>query len=532
MITTWPEVGKSGSIAQEVVLKQEWTRRLTDFLSNPATHGIDEPVEVIHTHAAIIFLAGQMAYKIKRPVRYTYLNFSTLEQRHSVLKRELELNKPAAPQIYRDLIPITENTAGTLILGGDGIVVEWALRMNRFPAEDELSQIAARGEFPSELAVALGRQIVRYHANAPVVQTYDARKLIGEILEELKTEFRPMADVLPRRKIDAFNDQAGAAFVAHSELLKTRGERGHVRRGHGDLHLRNLVCIGGLPVPFDALEFDEKLGTMDVLYDLAFLIMDMLHSGLRGPANIVLNRYLFHTGTDDHLAGLAVLPLFLSIRAAILAMVAVQVGRLSSEETDANARKAVSYLDNSLAFLSPPGPCLVVVGGLSGTGKSTLASAIAPDIGAAPGALHLRSDLERKTIFNVEEYSQLPADAYTEETSKAVYARLRQKARIALLAGQSVIIDAVHLAADQRDATQSIASQTGVPFTGLWLEADTGTLVDRVTKRKRDASDADEAVVRRQAAAATGAINWNRINAAQAVESMRSDAHAAITTSN
>jgi aminoglycoside phosphotransferase family enzyme/gluconate kinase len=513
-------------------MKHGENQRLIEFLSNPATHGTVEPVKVIHTHAAIIFLAGQMAYKIKRPVRYTYLDFSTLERRHSVLQRELALNKLAAPQIYRDLIPITETPAGTLTLGGDGAAIEWALRMNRFPAEAELSQIAARGAFSDNLAATLGYQIVLYHSDAPVIHKYDARNLIGEILEELDTEFCAMIDVLPQKKITAFNTRARAALAACSELLKARGDKGYVRRGHGDLHLRNLVCLDGLPVLFDALEFDEKLGTMDVLYDLAFLIMDMLHSGQRRPANIVLNRYLFHAKTDDHLTGLAALPMFLSIRAAIRAMVAVQAGSLSSKEADASASEAVGYLDDALAFLAPPTPCLVAIGGLSGTGKSTLASAIAPDIGAAPGALHLRSDLERKALFNVDEFCRLPAEAYTEETSQAVYTRLHQKARAALLAGQSVIVDAVHLTSVQRDATQSVASQTGVPFTGLWLEADTKILTTRVMKRKRDASDADETVVRHQAAAATGEIDWNRIDAGQTIDSIQKDVLAVIAASS
>ena len=509
-------------------MKRGENQRLIEFLSNPATHDTVEPVKVIHTHAAIIFLAGQTAYKIKRPVRYTYLDFSTLERRHSVLQRELTLNKLAAPQIYCDLIPITETPDGTLTLGGDGTAIEWALRMNRFSAEAELSQIAARGAFSDNLAATLGYQIVLYHSNAPIIHKYEARNLIGEILEELDTEFCAMIDVLPQKKITTFNTRARAALAAGSELLKARGDKGYVRRGHGDLHLRNLVCLEGLPVLFDALEFDEKLGTMDVLYDLAFLIMDMLHSGQRRPANIVLNRYLFHAKTDDHLTGLAALPLFLSIRAAIRAMVAVQAGGLSVKDVDASAPEAIRYLDDALTYLAPPAPCLVAIGGLSGTGKTTLASAIAPEIGAAPGALHLRSDLERKALFNVDEFYHLSAEAYTEEASQAVYIRLHQKARAALLAGHSVIIDAVHLTAVQRDATQSIASQAGVPFTGLWLEADTKILTTRVMERKRDASDADETVVSLQAAAATGEIDWNRIEVEQTIGSIQNDALAVI----
>jgi aminoglycoside phosphotransferase family enzyme/predicted kinase len=505
-------------------LDSDQSNRLVEFLSDPATHGTDEPVLVIQTHAAMLFLAGPTAYKIKQPVRYSYLDFSTLKLRRRVLQRELELNKPSAPQIYRDLIPITRTPKGDLSLGGEGDVIEWALRMNRFAAEAELSQIAASGAFSNDLAVNIGSQIAQYHETSPVNETFDPRNLIGEILEELEIEFRPMTDVLPKKLITSYLSNVKVAFSACSDLLDARGEMGYVRRGHGDLHLRNMVCLDSMPVLFDALEFDEKLGTMDVLYDLAFLIMDMLHADLHGPANIVLNQYLFRTAKDDHLTGLAALPLFLSIRAAIRAMVAVQSCRLSANEAYAHKSEAVSYLRDAQAFLTPSAPRLVAVGGLSGTGKTTLAAMLAPSIGAAPGALHLRSDPERKALCGVDEFSHLPASGYNREISRAVYVRLHQKADAALRAGHSVILDAVHMNREQREAARALAGRVDVPFTGLWLEANAETLEARVAQRIRDASDADVTVVRSQLAADVGVIDWHRLDAGQDKDNIRKDA--------
>jgi hypothetical protein len=407
---------------------------------------------------------------------------------------------------------------GNLVLGGDGVVVEWALRMNRFSADAELSCIARSGRFSDDLAAKLGMQIAHYHQAASVNSTYTPSILIDEILQELDTEFQPMTDVLSLDLLEVFRTKAQAAFTACSALLDARGNIGHVRRGHGDLHLHNIVYLGGMPVLFDALEFDEKLGTMDVLYDLAFLIMDMLHSNLRSGANVVLNNYLYHAGSIEHLTGLAALPLFLSMRAAIRAMVAVQTGRRSIDKAGTCKIEAVEYLRDALTYLNPPPPQLIGVGGFSGTGKTTLSARLAAEIGAAPGALHLRTDLERKALWGVGEFTPLPPSAYGKDTNRVVYASLLQKAGAALSAGHSVILDAVHLNRAERDSARELAASMDVPFTGLWLEADAGVLEDRVAKRTGDASDADVSVLHLQMDNEIGVMDWNKLNTTKGVE--------------
>src|SRR6056297_3527254 len=346
------------------------------LLEDPATHGGAE-TQHIETHCAHVILAGERAYKIKRAVHYDYLDFSTMAKRRAVLEREYALNAPAAPSLYLRIGWITEEADGRLALEGAGRPAEPVLVMRRFPAEAELARIAADGQLDRPLAEALGRAVAAYHGRAET-RHEDGAELIVEILEELDTAFDRRAEQLGQRAVSAFRDVSACALAQVSSRLSERGASGRVRRCHGDLHLGNLVMIEGRPVPFDALEFDERLGTCDVLYDLAFVIMDLLHRGLAAPANAALGSYLYHAETPEHLDGLAAMPLFLGLRAGIRAMVNVQAGRLSEEDATASYAEARRYLDQGNAYLLPQAPLLVAVGGISGTGKTSLARQLAP----------------------------------------------------------------------------------------------------------------------------------------------------------
>lgn len=486
---------------------------VTAFLGDPRTHGVHDRVEVIGTHCAIVFLAGDRAYKIKRPVKYDYLDFSTLAKRHEVLLRELSLNMPAAPMIYERVVPITRDPAGALAINGTGEAVEYVLVMNRFSADAELSSIAEAGGLTDALSSELGHSIAKYHAAAASLSTGEGTILIREIIDELGRVFADMSDALGANSISDFATGAEAQLSRNQSLLDKRAQAGKVRRCHGDLHLKNLVMIDDRPVPFDALEFDERLGTCDVFYDLAFLIMDLWHRGLRAQANVMLNGYVL---ASDDVDGLDALPLFLGIRSAIRAMVDIQTWRLTGES--ALARNAKSYLRDAHAFLHPAPPCLVAVGGLSGSGKTTIARQIAPDIGAPPGALHLRSDLERKATFNVDELTPLPESAYSVEATDRTYRRLYDKAAAALAAGHSVIVDATFLAASNRRAIEKIAIDTQVPFHPIWLAAPQDILLHRIRTRAPDASDATEDVLRAQIAAMPEPGNWPTVDASGTLE--------------
>ncbi len=391
--------------------------------------------------------------------------------------------------------------------------------MWRFPAQDELSVIADSGAFTDALAEDLGQSIHAYHCVAPRRELGGAR-LIADIVAELDHAFAGMHDRLGTGRVTTFGAKAALALVAATLLLDRRGTEGQVRRCHGDLHLRNLVLLDGKPVPFDALEFDEVLGTCDVLYDLAFLIMDLRHRHLPRAANIVLNTYLLAAQGDED-SGLAALPLFLAIRAAIRSMVVVQTDRAGGTQGKSDA-EAGAFLDEAIALLDAPGARLIAVGGLSGTGKTTIARQIAAGIGAAPGAVHLRSDLERKAMEGVAVQTHLPLASYAKDARSKVYDRMFARAETILQAGHSALLDATFLDIETRHRAEALAARLHVPFTGLWLHAPSGSLLARVAARSADASDADASdadasVVLQQLEKQVGPIDWHQVDAGSTI---------------
>jgi predicted kinase len=286
-----------------------------------------------------------------------------------------------------------------------------------------------------------------------------------------------------------------------------------VRRCHGDLHLRNICLWEGRPTLFDAIEFSEELATIDLLYDLAFLLMDLEYRGARNLANRVLNRYFDRGEGED---ALAVLPLFMATRAIIRAHVSASTAaRHGATAAGQSAREqSRAYLDLALRLLQPSPARLIAVGGLSGTGKSTLAYELAPQLGGSPGARVLRSDVIRKRLQGVAPETKLPAEAYRPEVTRQVYDALMRHAGQALAAGATVIADAVFSDPGERVAIEGAARQASVEFAGLWLEAPAATLEARLRGRRADASDADVAVLRRQLERPIGAMSWTLVDAA------------------
>jgi hypothetical protein len=284
-----------------------------------------------------------------------------------------------------------------------------------------------------------------------------------------------------------------------------------------------VVLLDGQPTLFDAIEFNDAIACIDVFYDLAFLLMDLDYRDLRPFANLVLNRYLQQR---DESAALPLLPLLLSMRAAVRAKVAASLEAVAEGDADKakQSHEAGVYFRRALDYLSPPPPRLIAVGGLSGSGKTTLARALAPQIGAAPGALHLRSDVLRKQLAGVPELERLPASAYTVEASASVYAELARRAAQGLAAGHSVVVDAVFARPEERADIEAVAQAAGVGFTGFWLAADRSVLTARVQGRRSDASDADARVVERQLTYDLGTITWQKLPAGRLFSELEADA--------
>ena len=455
-------------------------------------------VEHIETHAAHVFLAGAYAFKMKKDVKLPYLDFSTVEKRRAVINREFEINKPIAPSIY---------------LGVIEVMGEPVLKMNRFDNASLLSRRLGLGQNGPLLAAKLAAMAAEAHGDAPLRDVPGADIMVG-LGAQLSQAFTSSPDIFAPAETLEFHALYEEALQRLKPLLNRRTGKGLVRRCHGDMHGGNIVIIDDRPILFDAVEFSDKIATIDVLYDLAFLLMDLMRHGRRDAANAVLNRYLHLCRELEDLSGLAALPLFLATRAGVRALVAADlVHELAIGKSLKPRGEALDYFRASIADLKPPPPVLVCFGGLSGTGKTVLSSAIAPGVGAAPGAIHIRSDLERKVLAGITEDGRLPDAAYAPQNAGEVYGVMLERAEHALRAGHAVVLDAVFAREAERNGAERLAKQLRLGFKGYWLEASPSVLKARVSARQGDASDATAEVVGKQLHYDLGPIAWTRVDA-------------------
>ena len=506
----------SSPIAQDTVL---------EFLASPASSG-GAPVTRIDTHAASVFLSGLRALKVKRAVKFPFLDYSTLELRKRACLAEIEVNRPFAPEIYVGLARITREQDGSLQVGGQGEVVEWAVEMRRFDEGLTLDRYVEANAIPPAMADAVVKKLAEVHRSAAREESGRWIAALERFLRQHHRTFTEHPALFESAQADALL-KAGQDFLArNAALITARGEAGLLVRGHGDLHLGNIVLVKGAPVIFDAVEFDPLIGAGDVFYDLAFFIMDLIVHGQSAAANAALNGYLAYSGRSENLDGLRLLPLFLSVRSAIRAVVAAARFERSYKPEDAVAAKR--YFDHARRFLVLRPAMLVAIGGLSGTGKSHLARLLAPGILPEPGAVILRSDVRRKAMYGVSETTRLGASAYRREVTEKVYDALMADAGRALAAGHSVILDAVFARPGEREAAKQAALQAGVAFHGIFLQTALEMRVGRIEQRVGDASDADRSVALAQESQVVEPTDWTAVDSSGAPEATLEAARSAI----
>jgi predicted kinase len=382
--------------------------------------------------------------------------------------------------------------------------------MARFDENKTLDHLARAGNISPELAEAVADVIYAAHRRAEISDGATWLTSIAGIIDRDTDKFRQQSSLVPDR-IEHLHKLSLEQLAGAQPLLRERASAGLVRRCHGDAHLGNIALIDGKPVLFDAIEFDPVIATTDVLYDLAFPIMDLLHFGLNAAANRQFNAYLQKTWSQNGSA-LSLLPLFLSMRAAIRANVLFTKQEQSSAEKRI-AERATSYFNLALKLLKPVRPLLIAIGGKSGTGKSLLARDVAAPAGRPPGAVILRSDIIRKELFGVDPLTPLPASAYAPEITERVYGALNERARQVIAQGFSVIVDAAFLRQAERDRLSSEARGIGADFRPVFLTADLDVRLSRVGARKQDASDATSATVSQQEDYEIGRIAWTVVDA-------------------
>ncbi len=464
-------------------------RRVVRLMLDPTTHG-GAPVQHIQTHISHVFLAGDYAYKMKKAVTLPFVDFSRSDARRKACEGEIDVNKRTAPDIYLDVATVNLSK-GRLRLSGPGTPVDYLVRMRRFPQECVLDRIASEDKLTPALVRGIADRAAELHLSAQRIRP-------GPLTEDFE---QTATDLMARLNAAASSEGVKACIQRLDPLMQTalekrlpeihaRARHGALRHGHGDLHLRNLCLFNGQVRLFDAIEFEPKFSHIDILYDIAFVVMDLLHRDRQAEAVILLSRYL--SATRDY-SGIDNLRLFMAVRAGVRALIALL------DQTADRSDRAIEYLRLATDILDRPKTAQVIaIGGRSGTGKSTLAQALAPALAAAPDVIVLRADEVRKRMLGAAPESKLPHSAYRAEVTQQVYRRLFQDAARVVRNGATAILDASFLDKENRKSFSALGRRLGVPATGLWLTAPTGVLTGRLDNRKGDASDADASVMLRQ----------------------------------
>ena len=453
-------------------------------------------VELIETHISWVLLAGDYAYKIKKPVVLPFVDFGTLAARRRYCEDEVRLNRRLAPQVYLGVVPITGDDKAPVV-DGSGAVLEYAVKMRRFEQDALFDHMLAHGELSHELIDRLAERIAVFHAEAPTTTdpafgTPD--KVLQPALDNF-SEMLPHADSRRRATLENLAAWTQQTWTRLEPVFAARHRDGWVRECHGDLHLRNIALIDGQPVPFDCIEFNAEFRWIDVINETAFLVMDLMDRGRPDLGYRFLDGYLAATG--DY-AGVAVLRFYLVYRALVRAKIHDLRARQANVDPGEAARLQAAtdhYLTLAGDIAQTGKPALILMHGFSGAGKSRVAAALTEVL----GAIRLRSDVERKRLFGLRStdrsHSQVDAGIYDPQANQQTYAHLAKLAETILTAGYPVILDAAFLARWQRQPMQQLADKLGTPLRIVDCTADIDTLRDRVNARTALGDDVSEATL-------------------------------------
>ena len=489
--------------------------RVREFLQQPQTYGLpsDAKIETIETHASWIFLVGDRVYKLKKAIKLTYLDFSTLDLRTHAVNREFSLNQKFSPDLYLGMAGVYSRPNSDYSLHplrvvdqrSDDTLVEPLVVMRRFPQNAQLDRIVASKNMTTALAEQLGVMAALVIENAEERKS-DWGRQFRSVISNSFQDLEHLPENLGGRHVRQLRDRILETVSVNSSDIAEASGIGRVRRCHGDLHLGNIYVSDNKAFPFDALEFDENLATIDVLYELAFLLMDLIQndeiqSALRVQTVCVSRCALWQ--------GVHLLPLYCAVRSLIRAIVTADLNR--QHQSDILEDKAHRYIKTAEKLLEPTSPRLICIGGLSGTGKTTQAFHLAEQL--FPLSMVIRSDMIRKISSGVDIFEKLPAASYTPEASALVYEKMLQDAETILHKGTPVVLDAVFNHPEEQRVAEKLARDLNIPFHGFWLELPLGERIDRISERELDASDADKAVAEIQEKYDRPNSSWETISA-------------------
>ncbi len=472
--------------------KRPARRSLPEALRDPRCYGPGvSKVELVETHVSWVFLTGRYAYKVKKPVKLPFVDFSTLKLRKRFCDEELRVNRRLAPELYLGVVPIGGTPAAPRV--GRKPAFEYTVKMREFATADRLDRRLAAKRVPKSALAKFGAELARFHSGLPPVRGIAA----GDVAVAARRNIDELADYLGGRKqreLALLRRWTERQCEQLEPIFARRATAGAHRECHGDLHLQNLLWRDGKILAFDALEFDRKLRDVDVVSETAFLAMDLRAHGRTDLAYELLNGY-FEVGGDYE--GVDVLPFYLVYRALVRAKVAA----IKEAQSAADGHGAERYLATALELHAPKKPLLVVTRGLSGSGKTFVTDEL---VSRLP-AIRVRSDLERKRLHGLaataRTSSALGGGLYTAAASRRTYAALAEIADRLLRSGQNAIVDATFLRRSERLELRQVAASNAARFVILDCTASRAELRRRVRKRARagrDASEADLAVLEQQ----------------------------------